>query len=105
MTDEIFNNKLKALADIIREQALERVRAEYPNMDNAAALKDAQTNIIHGKKYVKIDTGRSGKYMVDQDGNIFGVKAYGVINKKRWYGTLDTIDDFDWSGYIAVRIN
>jgi len=26
--------------------------------------------------------------------DIYGVKAYGVINKKKYYGTLDTVDDY-----------
>jgi len=40
-------------------------------------------------KYIKIDKGGSGKYMVEIDnGYIYGTKGYGVINKKKYYGTV-----------------
>ena len=43
--------------------------------------------------------------MIDADGQIFGIKAYGVIHKGHFYGTLDTIDLYDWSNYTAVKKN
>jgi hypothetical protein len=56
---------------------------------------------------MRIDVGRpgmeSGKYMVDLDGTIYGIKAYGVPHLGHRYGTLDTIQEWDWSGYSAVR--
>ena len=60
-----------------------------------------------GNKYAKVDVGGphwSGRYMVDlATEEIFGIKGYGVIHRGHQYGTLDTINDFDWSGYTAVR--
>jgi hypothetical protein len=42
--------------------------------------------------------------MVDNaTGEIFGIKGYGVIHRGHRYGTLDTIGDYDWSGYHAVK--
>jgi len=42
--------------------------------------------------------------MIDkQTGDVYSIKAYGVINRAHRYGTLDTLDDWDWSGYHAVR--
>ncbi len=32
-----------------------------------------------------------------------GIKAYGVIHRGHRYGTLDTIHEWDWSDYRAVR--
>lgn len=59
-----------------------------------------------GKKYARIDTGGpswSGKYMVDMaTGEIFGIKGYGVIHRGHRFGTLDTIDAWDWRGYRAM---
>lgn len=47
----------------------------------------------------------SGKYMVVLDtGEIFGIKAYGVIHRGHSFGTLDTIHEWDWSGYEARRL-
>ena len=50
-----------------------------------------------GKKYTKVDIGRpgadyaSGKYMiVNETGDVYGIKAYGVIHKGKHYGNLNT---------------
>jgi hypothetical protein len=41
-------------------------------------------------KYIKIDAGTSGKYMVEvATGNIYGIKAYGVVHKGRFYGNIE----------------
>ena len=53
-------------------------------------------------KYVLIDVGPSGKYLIDGD-RIYGIKAYGVPHRSHRFGTLDTINEWDWSGYAAVR--
>ena len=37
-------------------------------------------------------------------GNIYGIKAYGVIHRGHFYGTLDTINDYDWSEYVARKL-
>lgn len=63
---------------------------------------------IPGKKYTKIDVclpQQSGRYMVEiETGKIYGIKAYGVINRLHQYGTLDTIDDYYWGDYTARHI-
>ena len=71
----------------------------------AALVNNAATVTIKpGKKYTKIDVGGSGKYMVvNATGEIFGIKAYGVIHRGHQYGTLDTATEWDWSGYVARR--
>ena len=61
-----------------------------------------------GHKYANVDTDGpitwSGRYMVDLATNeIFGIKGYGVIHRGHRFGTLDTINEWDWSGYRAVR--
>ena len=53
-----------------------------------------------GLKYTKVDVGRSGKFMVVNDtGEIFGIKGYGVIHRGKKYGTLDTVNDYYWGEY------
>ena len=42
--------------------------------------------------------------MIDEEGNIFGIKGYGVINKKHYFGTLDTINNYYWGNYKAVKL-
>jgi hypothetical protein len=70
---------------------------------------DCEPNRLHckvhihfGKKYTRVDVGGSGKYMVvDDTSEIFGIKAYGVIHRGHRYGTLDTVDQWDWRDYVA----
>ena len=56
-----------------------------------------------GRKYANVDVGDSGKYMVVlETSDIFGIKGYGVIHRGHHYGTLDTINEWDWAHYTAV---
>ena len=93
--------KLQQLAEKIEREQIQRLHdrklACQANIDNC------KVSIKEGKKYTKIDVGTSGKYMVDREGNIFGIKGYGVINKKHYYGTLDTINDYFWGNYRAYK--
>ncbi len=59
-----------------------------------------------GRKWIRVDVDDSGKYLIDAtgDGSIIGIKGYGVPHYGKQYGTLDTIDEFDWSGYTAFRL-
>lgn len=57
-----------------------------------------------GRKYANVDVGTSGRYMVElATGNIYSIKAYGVIHRGHAYGNLDTIADWDWGGYTAFK--
>lgn len=69
----------------------------YPGWQDNAKVK-----VTMGKKYARVDVGSSGKYMVEvETGTIYGIKAYGVIHSGHAYGSLDTIHEWDWSGYTA----
>lgn len=61
-----------------------------------------------GRKFACVDIGKSnrgGRYMVDRStGEIFGIKAYGVVHRGHRFGTLDTISEWDWRGYRARPI-
>ena len=61
------------------------------------------TTVVHvGRKYARVDTGGSGKYMVLlATGEIFGIKAYGVPHPRYRYGTLETVGNWDWRGYTG----
>lgn len=97
------------------EKALEafRARVEADQIARCKAegfrLELHLTNLLAtlkiGKKYAKVDVGRSGRYMVDMaTGEIFGIKGYGVIHKGHRFGTLDTIEAYNWGGYSAHRL-
>ena len=97
-----MKDKLQKLAALIKKQTLARYKKEYPNTPNPEIY--SKVTIKPGRKYTKVDVGSSGKYMVDSEGNIFGIKAYGVIHRGHQYGTLDTIDQYYWGDYTAVKI-
>ncbi len=94
--------KIKRFAELLEKEQLAELikRGYFKGNENAAKV-----SIIPGKKYVKVDVGKSGKYMVDPEGNIWGIKAYGVIHRGHQYGNLDTINDWYWGGYVGVKKN
>lgn len=93
-----YGAKLLALAEKLEAQQVEQLHAR--NVACEANIDNARTWIRIGNKYDKIDVGRSGKLMVVREtGEIFGIKAYGKINKGHAYGTLDTIEDWYWGHY------
>ena len=93
--------KIQRFAALLEKETGEKIIKRHgSNRGNENAHK---TNVLPGKKYTKVDVGASGKYMVDEAGNIFGIKAYGVIHRGHQYGTLDTIDDWYWGDYTARR--
>lgn len=99
-----MEDKIKKFAELLEKQQIERL--QKCDMDCPDNIRNARVTIKAGKKYTKVDIGRSGKYMVDnKDGNIFGIKAYGQIHKRHWYGNLDSIDLFYWGNYTAYRID
>jgi hypothetical protein len=100
-----MEEKLKALAELIeRETRAKYEKFFHPGPGHDELVSNASTvKVVPGKKYTKIDVGHSGKYMVDADGNIWGIKAYGVIHHGHHYGTLNTINEWHWSEYTAIR--
>ena len=97
-----MEEKLKALCDKITQQGQGRLKKEglgcQVNLDHAIA------HYKIGNKYIKIDVGNSGRYMIDKTGQIFGIKAYGVIHPGLYYGTMDTINDYYWGDYQAHKL-
>lgn len=93
--------KLESFAKLLEKEQKERLHRL--NIACEPNLKERETSIKYGKKYTKIDIGTSGRYMVDMEGNIYGIKAYGVIHKGHHYGTLDTINEYYWGDYTAYK--
>lgn len=95
-----MDNLIKRFAEQKQEQALNAIiegnkHMGYPyDKDHIMKLHGKAAIITHirpGKKYTKVDVGYSGKYMIDNDGNVYGIKGYGQINKKKFYGNLKDI--------------
>ncbi len=88
---------IKNFAELLEKQQKECYGRRGFNTDRCFVT------VIPGKKYTKVNVGDSGKYMIDGQ-NIFGIKAYGVINRGHYYGTLQSINDWNWGGYKAVKL-
>lgn len=90
---------IKQFSTMLQAKIDEYMAIHYPhNGRELVAIKP-------GKKYVKIDVGHSGKFMFDmQDCHLYFIKGYGVINKKKDFGSLSLIvqKDFDWDGYSIM---
>lgn len=102
MAELSFHQKLERFAQLLTKHGQAQLHAD--NLACEANLKHAVARIVPGRKYFKVDVGNSGKYMVDAEGRIFGIKAYGVIHRGHYYGTLDTIENYWWGRYRAQRL-
>lgn len=99
---EELASKIEEFARLLRLEQKAEYEKRWPGLATSLP-RECLVKISSGRKYVRVDVGPSGKYMIDGAGNIFGIKAYGVIHRGHQYGTLDTIHEWDWSGYTAVR--
>jgi len=104
-----MNEKIQLFAELVARETRERYEKFFTSPDplvkEALVATNSRVSVVPGKKYTKVDVGGSGKYMVDNEtGEIFGIKGYGKIHKGHRYGTLDTIKDWYWGGYVAVEM-
>lgn len=95
--------KLDAFVALAQSDYAARMKKEYPestlSVEKVYACKP-------GKKFVRVNIGSSGRYMVDlSDGTIYGIKGYGVVHYGHVYGTLDTINDWFWGEYYPCPMD
>lgn len=99
-----MEEKLDALKALIEKHRLEYFNKIYPGYPQDCLKRETSVQIKPGLKYIKVDVGSSGKYMVEAaTGDIYGIKAYGVIHRGHYYGNLDTINEYYWGDYTAQR--
>ena len=80
--------KIRRFALLVQEQEKQSIIRLCGSLrGNETSYK---VHIRPGKKYVKVDVGSSGRYIIDGE-NVFGCKAYGVIHRGHFFGTLDDI--------------
>ena len=96
---------VEEFAQVLLEQTQARLKADYPT---SPQWEWETVRVVPGPKYTKVDIGPngnlSGKYMIDNEtGVIYGIKGYGKVHKGHVYGTLDTVGDWYWGGYVGVR--
>lgn len=102
-----YAQQLEKFRSAFEQQNNERRNRLYPNLD--AESVEVETGYKFDKVYIRTscggDTGetqRMGRYMVEsRTGDIWGIKSWTQVNKRRWYGTLDTVDQYDWSDFYA----
>jgi hypothetical protein len=77
-----------------------------PNFNSLVTQFAQIANLTHisGRVYDKVyAVNESGRYMVERKtGNIYGIKSWNQHNPRRLYGTLDTVDQWDWSVFPAI---
>lgn len=96
-----YQSKLDHFREVFELQHNARMSRLYPN------LPVEKISVDEGYKFDKVyvvhsNGQKAGRYMVEsRTGEIFGIKAWTQVNKRRQYGTLDTVDEFDWSDFYA----
>jgi hypothetical protein len=86
---------------------LENFRALLESQDTGCVQNGDTVQVERGRKfdkvYIQTSHQRLGRYMIDRNSwVIYGIKSWAQINERRTYGTLDTIDQYDWSPYYGV---
>jgi hypothetical protein len=79
---------------------------------NNPDLRDSTMEFDPGVKYGRVMAQSHGSctqrfiryFVCKETGAIFGAESWRKVNFKRQYGTLDTILDWDWSGYYGVSM-
>jgi hypothetical protein len=96
-----MNNKINAFAALLENDKIDDLIRS--NMTCAANIANQRVIVRPKNKYTCVDVGGSGTYMVDNaTGEIFGIKGYGIPNKRQCFGTLETIYDYYWGLYRAI---
>lgn len=98
-----MQTKVETLVNLITSSWKEEILRRGWNWENAHE-RNHTAHFHTGAKYVRVDTGDSGTYMIEiSTGIIYGIKGYGQVHRGHVYGTLDTLDAFHWGNYTAVR--
>jgi hypothetical protein len=93
-------------------QKIEQFRQMFQSADRGCIANGDKVCIETGRKFDKVyiqtyhngqPNQRLGRYMVDRNSwVIYGIKSWAQINERRTYGTLDTVNQYDWSPYYGV---
>ena len=98
-----FEEKVQTFAKRLEDETIKRLHDR--NLDCEPNINNSRVNTKWGNKYIKVDNATSGRFMIDiKTGDIYGIRAYGQINKKHHFGNLDTIDEWAWGDYSPIRL-
>jgi len=88
-------------------EKLEKFRQAFQAADKGCQDFGETVEIETGRKfdkvYIKTSVQKLGRYMVDRNSwVIYGIKSWQQVNERRMYGTLDTVDQYDWSTFYGT---
>ena len=81
---------------------IERATNERLAKSGVTSWLASKITIFDIRKYKFIQVGPKPRFAVAMDGTIYGIKSNDV-NKKEYYGNVDTFEEFDWTSYYPVR--
>lgn len=59
--------------------------------------------VIPGRRFDRISVDKSMRFFVDRNSwEIYGAKSVFQYNPRRWYGTLNSVSEYNWSEYYPV---
>lgn len=98
-----YKDKLEKFRALFEKQNNERKARLYPNLQPDTV--EVESGYKFDKVFINNGTQRMGRYMVEsRTGNIYGIKSWTQVNKRRLYGTLDTVEQYDWSPFYATPV-
>jgi hypothetical protein len=98
-----MKNKSHEFAKLVEIQQIQRLGEQ--GLACEANLRNARVSVRAGRKFDNILIGGSSRFMVElSTGHIFGTKAYGVVHRGHFYGTLDTTAQWNWGDYYPQRV-
>ena len=103
MITSVTASKLDAFCRKLTFETITRLREH--KLDCKANLEHAIAEWNKGNKYAKIVNKSSVRYFVElSTGTIFAAKSWAAPNRNRSYGTLDTMDEFNWGDYSPTPL-
>jgi len=100
MQNEILNQFVTMLQDKVNAYFMANYKESFLQGCHRTEVK-----VKDGKKYIKINIGDSGKFMLDTTNNhLYFIKGYGTIDKAKDFGDINDIvkADFDYDSYSIV---
>jgi hypothetical protein len=91
-----YQKKLEAFRVQFQSHHNERKARLYPQSQPDSV--EVEEGYKFDKVFLVSDGEPVGRYMVEsRTGDIYGIKSWTQVNRRRWYGTLNTVDQYDWS--------
>lgn len=70
-----INDKIKELKEVV--QCYEFVYLQTSKLDCVGNLMSCIVRLIEKNKYVYLDVGTGGRYLIDDEDNVYHIKGYG----------------------------